>query len=645
LNCLRQRKGNKLSKKTKFSLSKIFLSLLFISVLSLLLLGSFALFFNYRMGENQQYLTQAASLETSRFTMSDALTRFLSRQSTILSKSNVEDLAKLPSRKPIEVSFEKGLSSLSDASQNDLTIKKSLNVIEEVYKKFLISDEKVLSLERSLLNLKQELQKKTGIVDDEVKSTSNLIDEINGTLFLQNEKTIGDVLAFLNDKALIDDKEKLKNFESATKNLLSSTYSNSQYVSQKLITDMVNLTALMHLMISDSNQDVLNDIVGNKIPQLIELIKREIHDLNDFFLKYPDFAKTSKKIEDDFNIIVGQLIKDPQNIAQLQKEYDQGQIELENTINQIQTYLLEINNQFDQLNTIITQLKETLLATVARLALQSRIAVITTVFGFLLFILIIGYYLERAISQSLNFLISGMKKIAEEGGDLSYRLPSTKYEDLNEVVVAFNKMTANLDYTQGHLHELVESRTEELSNANTNLGVLVDQLREAKIQADSANKIKSQFIANMSHELRTPLNAIIGYSEMMLEEAEEEQKTENISDYKKIIGSGKHLLSLINDVLDLSKIEAGKIDIFLEDVVVADLLKDIQTIISPLLEKNTNAFKMNLSDEPKIKIIHSDFVRIKQSLLNLLSNSSKFTKNGTITLTTAPLVQEGKEWI
>ena len=149
-------------------------------------------------------------------------------------------------------------------------------------------------------------------------------------------------------------------------------------------------------------------------------------------------------------------------------------------------------------------------------------------------------------------------------------------------------------------------------------------------QLEVAGQHKSQFLANMSHELRTPLNAIIGYSEILQEDATDLGQEGFVRDLKKIESSGRHLLGLINDILDLSKVEAGRMDIFLEDVEIVPLLEEVRAIIVPLAETKGNVLEFGPAEN--LGSIRTDRTKLKQSLLNILSNGSKFTENGRLTL-------------
>ncbi|WP_017719628.1 MASE1 domain-containing protein [Kamptonema formosum] len=194
------------------------------------------------------------------------------------------------------------------------------------------------------------------------------------------------------------------------------------------------------------------------------------------------------------------------------------------------------------------------------------------------------------------------------------------------------------DGTERIVHEQVEIILNAAGEATRLTGTVQDiterakaeEFRLAKEAAEEANRAKSAFLANMSHELRTPLNAIIGYSEMLQEEAEDLGEQEFTDDLKRINSAGKQLLALISDILDLSKIEAGRMDLHLETFQIQTLIEEVVFTIGPLVEKNANTLEVYCPED--IGCMHADPTKVRQALLNILSNAAKFTEGGTIRL-------------
>jgi signal transduction histidine kinase/DNA-binding response OmpR family regulator len=222
--------------------------------------------------------------------------------------------------------------------------------------------------------------------------------------------------------------------------------------------------------------------------------------------------------------------------------------------------------------------------------------------------------------------------VARRASEITSNLVVEQFKKMEEIL---RKLEDTVNNEQQLRHELADKLVEVERRER--------ELAEARASADAANRAKSTFLANMSHELRTPLNAIIGYSEMLQEEAEDTGLDEFVPDLHKILTAGKHLLNLINEVLDLSKIEAGKMDLYLETFALKELLSGIASTAAPLVQKNANVLVVNYPDD--VGNIHADLTKVRQCLLNLVSNATKFTNKGKISIDVERLNRNGTELV
>ena len=226
------------------------------------------------------------------------------------------------------------------------------------------------------------------------------------------------------------------------------------------------------------------------------------------------------------------------------------------------------------------------------------ILVMLTAFGLFLI-----WAIRAIVHRPLRALVDATQQVSE--GNTALRLEVSSMDEFGTLGRFFNKM---LDV----------------------LMVQQKKVENALAEAESATRAKSVFLANMSHELRTPLNAIIGYSDMLAEEAEDVGQQASIPDLYKIKTAGKHLLDLINNILDISKIEAGKMELYVEVIDVRTMIQDIVITAQPLVDRNKNLLRVEISEH--LSTLHSDVTKLRQALLNLLSNAAKFTTRGVLML-------------
>ena len=237
----------------------------------------------------------------------------------------------------------------------------------------------------------------------------------------------------------------------------------------------------------------------------------------------------------------------------------------------------------------------------------------------------------RMVSANKNYAVRAVKSYGDEIGRL--------IDGFNTMLSEIQQRDTALQSTNGEL----KTRTQELEEEISHRKQTQEELLNAKHAAEEANRAKSTFLANMSHELRTPLNAIIGYSEMLEEETRDSGKIENVQDLRKIQASGKHLLSLINDVLDLSKIEAGKMVLHLEAFEVSQVIEEMVTTLQPAAAKNGNSIHVHLADN--VNTMRADITKVRQILFNLLSNACKFTDRGSVSVNVEQIKVEDRDWI
>lgn len=276
-------------------------------------------------------------------------------------------------------------------------------------------------------------------------------------------------------------------------------------------------------------------------------------------------------------------------------------------------------------------LEEPKLAMVAEINVDEAVAPITRlrhlIFGSMGLVAFLGlgiaWLVARAISRPVIAVAAAAKQVAR--GDLNQQAPVLTRDEIGELSQCFNAMTKALQQT---------AREKDWA---------LEDLRQTNSQLSAATEAKNIFLANMSHELRTPLNAIIGYSEMLQEEAQEVNRPTMVDDLERIRAAGRHLLSLIDDILDITRVEAGKVELAHEQIALQSFVGNVAEIASPLMRQHGNVLQVACPAD--IGNMTGDTTRLRQILLNLLGNAAKFTENGVVTLTVGKFSDAKGQWV
>jgi len=335
------------------------------------------------------------------------------------------------------------------------------------------------------------------------------------------------------------------------------------------------------------------------------------------------------RLEDPERIKVARQVRDDQRIYARAFEDVHGVITTRNDIvrNQLDRIGPKVADQVERLKLAIKAEQDDLGPRAE--AATSRAVTVTLMFSLasIVFAGLAAWLIGFGVSRPIRSMARGMRDLADGNLDADVSV-ADRQDEIKEMADAVQVFRASMV----QVRELAEERRKAAL-----------EVSEAKEVAEAANRAKSAFLANMSHELRTPMNAILGYSEMLMEDALDSGDEDAASDLRKIHQAGSHLLALINDVLDLAKIESGKMEALAESFEVESLIDEVTSTAQPLMGKNDNQLRVERG--ATLGSAHQDLTKLRQSLLNLLSNAAKFTREGMVTLTAERIAQEGVDWL
>lgn len=399
---------------------------------------------------------------------------------------------------------------------------------------------------------------------------------------------------------------------------------------EKALTIAKNLAAKSELGVLVENKKILQQLTNELLLAEKDIINAEIYNkegivlsskkIKGYNLIKPEYInKVSQPIEIPFE----DLMEVSSPVATADEIIISEDTEVEN-VSKLST-AKELAEKMEVIGEIILEFNT---EKTQKVIYQLSLAVAAVSFFFIVVGIIISFLFSATITRPIAELVYATEKISE--GQLSYEAKIYSDDEIGILAKSFNKMTKDLKYHTDALESLTSSLEDKVKERTNELELMNEKLQESNIKIKESDRLKSEFLTRMSHELRTPLNAILGFSGILLSGIEGDLSEPVKDDVKRIENSGKHLLNLINNILDLSKIESGKMELHKEYVDIKDIIQEvISTTVSLVKEKGLD-IKEEIDQD--IPLIFVDKTRISQVIMNLISNAIKFTEAGYITV-------------
>jgi signal transduction histidine kinase/DNA-binding response OmpR family regulator len=561
--------------------------LLLVGVTAILVLSVAAGLTGKRLARNNENLvTVALPLQAASNGLTTAVLGFIERQRAILSARSQPELEALEANVELRQHFNNEWERLHNFSDSVPGVSSIMVAMDASRDEFLDTDKALFHNARLLLEINEALLLRVKMIEARVAEAQRVTEVISGKINLAIKRTKRRMRRVLSGKG--SDKE----LQGLVEKLLVGGQEDIQQASNDVRASMDALPAMALDIMLAHDVDTLRSIKGNQSDQLVARVEKSLDSLGEKLSVSPEYQETAAQVNDvirDFWLLMSEGDRSMHDLKlrsiELEKQMDQVRSRADAAAASIQHSLDELAKLVYSIRTSATIASEKTIRT-------SKSTTIAVSLVTLILFSVIGAAIYRAAIRSGEAL--------------------SKAFDASE-----------------------QSR------------ILADQAREEALQhrsaAETANQAKSAFLANMSHELRTPMNAILGYSEMLVEEAEDLGQEDFIPDLKKINQAGTHLLALINDVLDLSKIESGKMEAFAEYIDLNSLIDEVSATGQPLMGKNGN--KLSIERGRELGSAHQDLIKLRQMLFNLLSNAAKFTHEGTVTLHVNRGKQAGEDWL